>query len=199
MATELEVKAIVADADAVRRALETAGARLDFRGMMRDRRFDRDGQLGAKDEVLRVRVWDAEEVSHTRAQVAWKGPTTRSPDGYKQRQEIEFGADDGTHAVRFLESLGYQVVEAIDRYVEVSELHGTMARLEWYPRMDVLIEIEGTAEGIEELIRVIGIPRAECLSDSLAQFAARYGARTGTPAVLAEADLAGHPPGWIHR
>src|SRR5690348_16793781 len=102
--------------------------------MMRDRRFDRDGQLGGKDEVLRVRVWDAEEVSHTRTQVAWKGSTTRSPDGYKQRQEIEFGADDGTHAVRLLESLGYQVVEAIDRYVEVSELRGTTARLEWYPR-----------------------------------------------------------------
>lgn len=199
MATELEVKAVVADPGAVRRALETAGARLDFRGMMRDRRFDRDGQLGGKDEVLRVRVWDAEEVSHTRAQVAWKGPTTRSPDGYKQRQEIEFGADDGTHAVRLLESLGYQVVEAIDRYVEVSELRGTTARLEWYPRMDVLIEIEGTAEGIEELIRVIGLPRDQCLSDSLVQFAARYTARTGTPALLAEADLAGSAPGWMHR
>jgi adenylate cyclase class IV len=198
LATELEVKAVVTEPDTVRRALETAGARLDFRGMMRDRRFDRDGLLGGKDEVLRVRVWEAEEVSHTRAQVAWKGPTTRSPDGYKQRQEIEFAADDGTHAVRFLEALGYQVVEAIDRYVEVSELHGTTARLEWYPRMDVLIEIEGTAEGIEELIRVIGIPRDRCLSDSLTQFAARYADRTGTPAVLAEAQLSGQP-GWVHR
>jgi adenylate cyclase class IV len=199
LATELEVKAVVAAPGAVRRALESAGARLDFRGMMRDRRFDRADQLSARDEVLRVRVWDAEEVSYTRTQVAWKGPTTRSADGYKQRQEIEFGADDGTGVVHVLEALGYQVVEAIDRYVEVSELHGTTARLEWYPRMDVLIEIEGTAEGIEELIRVIGIPRDQCLADSLIQFAARYTARTGTPAVLAEADLMGLQPGWAHR
>ena len=83
MATELEVKAVVTEPDTVRRALETAGARLDFRGMMRDRRFDRDGLLGGKDEVLRVRVWEAEEVSHTRAQLAWKGPTTRSPDALR--------------------------------------------------------------------------------------------------------------------
>lgn len=196
MATELEVKAVVVDPEAVRRALETAGARLDFRGMMRDRRFDRDEALNGRDEVLRVRVWDAEEVSHTRAQVAWKGPTIRSASGYKQRQEIEFGADDGTHAVRLLEALGYSAVEAIDRYVEVYELHGTVARLEWYPRMDVLIEIEGEEAGIEELIRVTGIPRAECLSDSLVQFAARFSAR-GAPAVLAEAQLDAGRPTWV--
>jgi adenylate cyclase class IV len=199
LATELELKAVVADPDAVRRALHAAGARLDFRGMMRDRRFDRDGQMSGRDEVLRVRVWEAEEVSHTRSQVAWKGPTTRSASGYKQRQEIEFTADDGTQAVRLLEALGYQVVEAIDRYVEVSEFQGTVARLEWYPRMDVLIEIEGTAEGIEALVRVIGIPRQDCLSDSLAQFAARYAGRTGSPAVLAEALLESGQPTWNHR
>jgi adenylate cyclase class IV len=199
LATELEVKAIVTDVDAVRRALDTAGARLDFHGMMRDRRFDRDGQLNGRDEVVRVRVWEAEEVSHRRAQVAWKGPTTRDPSGYKQRQEIEFGADDGTQAVRFLEALGYHVAEAIDRYVEVRELRGTTARLEWYPRMDVLIEIEGAPEGIESLIEVIGIPRENCLSDSLTQFSARYASRTGSPAILAEADLAGAAPGWLHR
>lgn len=199
MATELEVKAVVIDPDAICRVLDAAGARLDFRGLMRDRRFDRDGALGGRDEVLRVRVWDAEEVSHVRAQVAWKGPTSRGATGYKQRQEIEFTAEDGTQAVRLLEALGYQVVEAIDRYVEVRELHGTVARLEWYPRMDVLIEIEGSADGIEEMIRVTGIPRDQCLSDSLTQFAARYGTRTGTPAILAEAGLAGARPTWAHR
>lgn len=199
MATELEVKAVVSDADAIRRALDAAGARLDFAGMMRDRRFDRDGVLTARDEVVRVRVWEAEEVSHRRAQVAWKGKTTRDASGYKQREEIEFGAEDGPQAIRLLEALGYEVVEAIDRYVEVRELRGTVARIEWYPRMDVLIEIEGAPEGIEALITIAGIPRAACLADSLAQFAARYSERTGTAAVLAEADLAGAAPGWLHR
>lgn len=199
MATELEVKAVVADPDAIRRALDAAGARLDFAGLMRDRRFDRDGAHGGRDEVVRVRVWEADEVSHRRAEVAWKGPTTRSAAGYKQRQEVEFGTDDGTQAVRFLEALGYQAVEAIDRYVEVRDLRGTMARLEWYPRMDVLLEIEGTPDGIESLVEILGIPRDQCLSDSLTQFAARYTVRTGTPAIIAEADLAGAAPGWLHR
>jgi adenylate cyclase class IV len=199
LATELEVKAVVSDADAIRRALDAAGARLDFAGMMRDRRFDHDGVLSARDEVVRVRVWEAEEVAHRRAEVAWKGKTTRDPSGYKQRQEIEFGAEDGPQAVRFLEALGYQVVEAIDRYVEVRELRGTVARLEWYPRMDVLVEIEGPPEGIEAVITIAGIPRDQCLADSLTQFAARYATRTGTPAILAEADLQGAAPGWLHR
>ncbi len=196
MATELEVKAVVADPAAVRRALDAARATRLFHGMMRDRRFDQAGGLAQRDEVLRIRTWESAAHPDGRAQVAWKGPTTRSAEGYKQRQEIEYDATDGQAAVQLLGALGYQVVEAIDRYVELFEFEGTTARLEWYPRMDVLMEIEGDAIGIERLIAVAGIPRAECLSDSLAQFTARYAARSGSPAILAEADLLGSAPGW---
>ena len=90
--------------------------------------------------------------------LAWKGPTGRSPDGYKLREEIELsvGADPG----RLLQALGYRAVHAIDREVEIWHLDGATARLERYPRMDVLVEVEGEPAAIERAVAASGIPRA---------------------------------------
>jgi hypothetical protein len=96
-------------------------------------------------------------------------------------------------------ALGYTVVESIDRYVEVYELEGTVARIEWFPRMDTLVEIEGTPEGIESLIQLSGLDRQNCLADSLATFSRRYQERTGQPGILAEDMLVGAPPTWLQR
>jgi hypothetical protein len=87
-------------------------------------------------------------------------------------------------------------VQVIDRYVELHQLAEAVARLEWYPRMDVLVEIEGSPGGMERLIRATGLPRGDYVADSLAAFVARYEARTGRPAVLAESGLQGEPPSW---
>jgi len=54
-ADELEVKARVDDPEGLRAALVRAGAALEFRGDMIDRRFDRDGTLARRDHVLRLR------------------------------------------------------------------------------------------------------------------------------------------------
>src|SRR5262249_6075209 len=142
LATELELKAVVEQPVSLREKLVHAGAVLRFHGMMHDRRLDKAGELTARDEVLRVRSWSAEEAGPPVSEIAWKGPTTVSPAGYKHRDEVELSVDDHEAALRLLEALGYQVVEAIDRYVEVYEFDDTVARVEWYPRMDVLVEIE---------------------------------------------------------
>ncbi len=195
MATELEVKAVVTDPAGVRQRLLAAGALPSFHGMLRDRRLDRDGELERQDQVLRLRRWiPGDGPEH--AELGWKGPTGVSPEGYKQREEIEVAAGDGAGALRLLESLGYGITHAIDRYVEVYRLEGTVARLEWYPRMDVLMEIEGTPVGIERVIGIAGLARESCVADALVQFAARYAARTGRPAVLCEAALGDEPPAW---
>lgn len=199
MANEIELKSVVSDAAALRQALDDAGAVLRFHGMMRDRRLDRSGELSGRDEVLRVRHWIHEDGGHPLAEAAWKGRTMVNSEGYKQREEVEFTVADGTAALRLLGALGYTVVETIDRYVEVYELDGTMARIEWFPRMDTLVEIEGTPEGIEHLIGVSGLDRANYVADSLATFSRRYEERTGTPGILAEDMLAGAPPSWLQR
>jgi adenylate cyclase class IV len=187
MPDELEVKAVLPDAEALRARLLAAGAVRRFRGRMRDRRYDRAGELAARDEVLRIRSYhDAE--SHVTAVLGWKGPASRSAEGYKQRAEIELPlaaqAEASPHAL--LTALGYAIVHAIDREVEVFELGTAIVRLERYPRMDPLLEIEGEPAAIERAIGVSGIPRGEFTADPLADFVRRFEARTGESAVLAE-------------
>ncbi|MEZ4458086.1 MAG: CYTH domain-containing protein [Gemmatimonadales bacterium] len=184
---EREVKAVMADPAAVRAALLARGARLTFAGRMTDRRYDRDGSLAAKDEVLRVRGYVGDDGSR-RAVVAWKGPV-RIEDGYKLRPEHELRADDAEAADRLVQSLGYRPVSVIDRRVEYYEVAGAVARLEWYPRMDALIEVEGTAAAIESAIAATGLPRDAFTADALDAFAARFEARTGQAAVLEAARL----------
>mgnify|MGYP001794412757 CR=1 FL=1 len=41
------------------------------------------------------------------------------------------------------------VGEAIERNVEIHDLPGLVLRVEWYPRMDTLLEVEGRPEAIE--------------------------------------------------
>lgn len=199
MASEIELKSVVPDAAALRQALDDAGAVLRFHGMMRDRRLDKAGELSTKDEVLRVRLWVDDEGGHPLAEAAWKGKTAVNPAGYKQREEVEFTVGDGAATLALLQALGYTVVESIDRYVEVYELDGTIARIEWFPRMDILVEIEGTPEGIERLIGISGLARASCVAESLATFSRRFEERTGQPGILAEDRLAGAVPTWADR
>jgi adenylate cyclase class IV len=184
MPPELELKAVIPDADALRATLRAAGAATGFHGRMSDRRFDRQGELTARDEVLRVRTYHHSDGS-SESVLAWKGPTGRSPQGYKLRQEIELGLRSEPGAVeRLLAVLGYTPVHAIDREVEVYRLHDAVVRLERYPRMDPLVEVEGDPASIEAAVGACGIPREAFTADALADFVRRFEARTGTAAVL---------------
>ena len=184
MADELELKAVVDDAAALHARLAAGGAVAGFAGRMEDRRYDRAGELTARDEVVRVRTFHHRD-GPVEARVSWKGPTGRAPGGYKRREEIELAAEGAESPGALLERLGYSVVHAIDRDVEYFTLAGATLRLERYPRMDLLLEIEGDAATIERAIAATGIPRAAFTPDTLADFAARYEARTGRTAVLA--------------
>lgn len=195
---ELELKAIVPDVEATRRSLKAAGAALDWQGLMMDRRFDRGGALTARDEALRTRSYEPVGTpgAFKRTELTWKGPTGRSPDGYKQRREIELRLADGGAAAEFLMALGYELVHAIDRRIEQYSLGGAMIRLEWYPRMDVLIEVEGTPDTIEQGIRATGIARQAFVPDALIEFVARYNATHADRAAIALGELGAGRPAW---
>jgi adenylate cyclase class IV len=182
MATELELKAVVKDAERLRARIRAAGAELAFTGVMRDRRFDRGGELASRDEVLRVRAFQSSGAP-PRIVLGWKGPTRRSSDGYKEREEHECQCT-GASPETILARLGYQPVHAVDRWIEQYALPGTMIRLETYPRMDTLVEIEGLPTAIETAIQVSGIARDQFSAEPLAEFVRRFEQRTGTPAVL---------------
>lgn len=181
---ELELKAVVTAPDEVVRRLLGGGAALVFRGTMEDRRYDRGNELAARDEVLRTRLLTAE--NGTRESVlGWKGPTRLSTDGYKLREELEYPVLGAAPPDPLLLALGYTVVHAIHREIEIYRVGDATVRLEHYPRMDVLVEVEGIPSAIEHAIGLTGIPRDQFMADSLAEFVTRYEARTGQRALVA--------------
>ncbi len=152
---ELEVKARVADPAAVRR-----------------------------DEVLRLRVYRPADGSPAYGVLGWKGPHS-ARGGYRHRAELEARVADPDATLAILEHAGFRVSLEIDRTVEIYRLPGVVLRLEWYPAMDVLLEVEGGPRAIERGIVATGLPRADFLPESLKHFTAEYEARTGKSARVA--------------
>ncbi len=186
---EVELKSVVADPAALRERLLAAGAREVYRGALLDARYDLPSRkLLDKDHVLRLRVY--EDAAGRRAVLDWKGPTGYET-GYKVREELSTPCGDGVAIAEILARLGYVVIREIDREIEQYELSGAVLRVERYPRMDVLLEVEGAPEVIEKAIAVAGMMRADFTSERLPEFILRYEARTGKRAAICRGELAG--------
>ena len=196
---EVELKSLVPDLAAARERLARAGATLVYAGRLEDRRYDTaDRQLAARDHVLRLRVYRGSAPSAgngdghdaARALLDFKGPTQYEA-GYKVREELSVGATDPDTLALLLERLGYVVTREIDREIEQYELHGATVRFERYPRMDVLVEVEGPPAAIEAAIADLGLPRAGFTAERLPAFVARFQARTGERAAICDRELQG--------
>jgi predicted adenylyl cyclase CyaB len=186
---EVELKSVVDDVDRCRAAVERAGGQLAFEGRLEDRRWDTpDRAMAGRDHVLRVRVY--RDGAGSRAEVNWKGRTQR--DGtYKLREEVGTSIADAEALEEIFVQLGYEVSIAIDRQIVQFDLDGAMIRFERYPRMDDLVEVEGSPEQIERAIAVLGLPRDGFTTDRLPDFVHRYESRTGGRAALSDAELSG--------
>lgn len=187
-AAEWELKAVVPDWDGVRARLEATGVAPVFDGLLADVRYDTGARdLTARDHALRTRAYRDAGGALLRASVDWKGPTeTRS--GYKVREERSTPVGDPEAMAVILERLGYEPMYAIERHIVQYEVAGAVVRLERYPRMDDLVEVEGTRESIEAAIRLTGLSREAFTSDALPAFVERFEARTGMRAALSAAE-----------
>jgi adenylate cyclase class IV len=184
---EIELKAVVDDLVLRRAAVERAGGALEMEGRLEDRRYDTSvGTLKSRDHVLRVRVF--RDAASERASLEWKGPV-ETRDGYKLREEIGTGAEDAAALIAIVEQLGYVVTRAIDRDIAQYTLHGAKVRFERYPRMDVLVEVEGDRDAIERAVTALGMSRDAFNADNLPAFVERYERRTGQRAAICDADL----------
>lgn len=194
---ETEVKAVAPDPAGLRQRLLEAGARAGARGRMYDIRVDREGELAGRDEVLRVRVLPGADGAAT-SELTWKGPVRVSPEGFKEREERTLTVPAaGDEILAFLARLGYAPVLRIDRHVEYLDLAGVSVRLERYPRMDVLVEVEGDPARLEEALARTGLPRDQFSAAALDDFVARWERRTGESAVLSLEELPGGvSPDW---
>lgn len=186
---EVELKSVAAAPEAVAAALAAAGARSTFTGLLVDRRYDTpDRALFARDHVLRLRVYS--DAGGARTFLDWKGPT-RYADGYKVREEISTGVADAEATSRLLEGLGYGVIREIDREIAQFSLGSATVRIERYPRMDPLVEVEGAPAAIEAAITATGLARDGFTTERLPDFVRRFEARTGERAAICARELAG--------
>jgi adenylate cyclase class IV len=190
---EVELKGAVSDPDsalAALAALKASGAEFVYAGRLEDRRYDTaERALAARDHVLRLRVY-REDGRETRATLDFKGPTGYA-DGYKVREEHSVTAGDSVELARILEFLGYEVTREIDREIEQYALGGAMVRFERYPRMDVLVEVEGEPATIERAIGAMRLDRAGFTTGRLPDFVRAYEARTGDRAAICDRELHG--------
>lgn len=185
--TETELKAVVEDLAACRASVERAGGVLELEGHLQDCRYEDDGgRLKKNDHVLRIRIFRGN--GREEASLEWKGPT-RLMNGLKAREEIGTKVADAAALTEIVEKLGYEISRTIDREIAQYVLHGATVRFERYPRMDDLVEVEGTAEAIERAIAAMQLPRASFTADSLPTFMARYQERTGKRPIVCAADL----------
>jgi adenylate cyclase class IV len=188
---EIELKGVVPDEATALQRLESAGAELTFAGRLEDRRYDdAAGRLAPRDLVLRLRTYREPDGRLRSAHLDWKGPTEYQ-DGYKVREELSSAVADPDVMAAILGRLGYTVIREIDRDVRQYTLGGATVRVERYPRMDVLAEVEGSPGAIEHAIARLQLPRTEFSAARLPDFVARYEARTGERAALCARELAG--------
>lgn len=189
---EFELKAAVDDVPRRRAAVEAAGGQLVFEGALTDVRWDSPARvLALRDYVLRLRTYRS--ALETRAVLDWKGPT-RYEDGFKVRDELTTSAGNPEALSAMLEKLGYVVTREIERTIAQYDLAGATVRFEAYPRMDPLVEVEGTPTAIESAIAILGMPREVFTTERLPDFVARFEARTGTFAALCQRELSGEHP-----
>ncbi len=179
---EVELKAVVDDLPARRARLENAGAILEYEGTLLDRRYDLpSGDLSRRDEVLRVRSY--RKLDSVRTYLDWKG-ATEIRDVYKTREEISTLVDDPDALEEILGRLGFAMTMAIDRDIAQYRIRGATVRFETYPRMDVLVEVEGDPEAIESAIEALGMARGQFTNERLNSFVQRFENRTGVKAAI---------------
>lgn len=188
---EVELKGMLTGDDdliAARARLEEAGAELVYEGRLEDKRYDTaDRALALKDHVLRLRVYRGETVVTS---LDFKGPTTYV-EGFKVRDEHTVGADDPVALAAILEAMGYVITREIDREIAQYRLAGAVIRFERYPRMDILVEVEGEPEAIERAILTLGMAREGFTTERLPDFVLKYESRTGQRAAICDRELLG--------
>lgn len=184
---EVELKAVVDDLGVRRKKVEEAGGSLSFEGKISDHRYDfASRELSAQDEVLRVRRYQSTQT--TKTFLDWKGPT-EFRDVYKVREEITTPVEDCDSLEQILLHLGLELISEIDREIAEYQIRGATVRFETYPRMDVLVEVEGEPAAIESAIEALGMARGTFTNHRLTDFVADFEHRTGVRAAISDRDL----------
>lgn len=155
--------------------LKLAKARATFvsRHIMRDFLFDDvHGSLSRKKQKLRLRMYD-----NQRTVVTWKSKR-RGASLYKEEYEHEVEIGDFETMMYIFRQLGFRQTFRIDRRVELYRIRDVLIRLEFFPEMDDLVEIEGPRDQLEDVIRALGMRRSDFNNKGQEYFFRAYEERT---------------------
>lgn len=178
MATEIEVKIAVEDADVLVDRLRSLGARLVHARCFEDNRlYDRDGgALAAAGKLLRLRR------SGDRALLTAKAPSEGAAERaeYKVRHEVETEVPDAEAMAGVLEAAGFTTAWRYQKYRTTWNLDDTVVTLDEIPH-GCFLEIEGAPERIDSVAAALGLDRARYRTDSYADIHAQWCAEQGRP------------------
>ena len=167
--------------------LSIAGAKMSQKGFMQDYYFDNPFlNLKSKNQKLRIRAIDYKLI-----QLCWKGPISVDKQT-KIREEIEVGVNKVESLIKIFEKLGFQNTRFYERYFETYLLYGVKIRIEQFPIMDILVEIEGEQHLINRAVTHLNISKDVFGPKTLVSFIKEYEIRNGAPA-----KLSGFPDNYI--
>src|SRR5919201_573779 len=171
---EREIKLRFDDPAAARSAVLDAGAT-----PLRSRRLQEDCLLDTADEslrrrrcVLRIRLESGKSL------ITFKGPV--QPSLMKLREELETVVADGPLLLAVLENLGYRVWFRYQKYREEFALEDVIVAVDETP-VGVFVEIEGGAQGIDDMAEALGRAQSDYLLDSYRGLFCEYCRERGLP------------------
>ncbi len=184
---EKELRGKIDDLNKFRDQLNIAGAKMTQKGFMQDYYFDNPFlNLKSKNQKLRIRAIDYKLI-----QLCWKGPISVDKQT-KIREEIEVGVKNVEPLIKIFEKLGFQNTRFYERYFETYLLYDVKIRIEQFPIMDILFEIEGEQHLINRAVTHLDISKDVFGPKTLVSFIKEYEIRNGTPA-----KLSGFPDNYI--
>ncbi len=170
--TETEIKLYVPDLDGARERLESAGAELIVpRIFERNVRYEDAGKtLTPRGIVVRLR-------EDTHARLTYKEDKSVE-EGITTRFEAEVEVSDFGVMETILGKLGYVPFLSYEKYRTTYALDGTEVVLDEMPYGN-FVEIEGTREGIEQLVEKLGLGDAPRFGESYVELFERVKQKLG--------------------
>lgn len=185
MPREIEIKLRLADREALRRRLASAGAACRGLEVETNCLFDADdARLRSAGCALRVRK--ADELGGgggSTTTLTFKGPRAGGP--IRSREELETTVADAATLIRILEALGYRRRIAYEKRRETWTLGAAEITIDELPGLGFFCEIEAdSADAVEGLRDRLGFAAADVVPETYVELAARHGVERGGVRVL---------------
>jgi adenylate cyclase class 2 len=169
---ETEIKIEVADHAPIRARLQDLGATFVGTADEENVYLDRDGQLVAQGESLRLR-------KDKRIRLTWKGPSVFQ-DGVVHRAEIEIDVSSFFETAQLLQRLGYEPADHLEKRRETWRLRGVEVTLDTVA-FGKFVEVEGDPATVQALAQQLGLDLAKSLRSSYRRLQQRRQALLGGP------------------